>query len=164
MQNVIIKIRGVNGEGEVAFNPSEWYNMSPIRKALAIHEKAKSITGGLPFGVIKETIIGIDTSNDEPAISSDSGFDIEFKRIGGDPLTIGDIYGNESDIVVIHSIDNGKHHLILSCNDRLPSYKEVKAARYQICPDIPYMAQVFPPKDEFVNLHPNVLHLWEIEQ
>lgn len=65
---------------------------------------------------------------------------------------------------VIHSIDNGLHHISLSNKHRLPTYEEMKTARYRICPDVKYMAQIFPPESEFINVHPNCLHLYELEQ
>jgi hypothetical protein len=64
--------------------------------------------------------------------------------------------------VVIVSIDNGLWHLSISTRDALPSYKEVKAARYRFVPNDLYMAEIFPPEDEFVNVHPYCRHLWQV--
>jgi hypothetical protein len=64
---------------------------------------------------------------------------------------------------VIISIDAGNWHLSASCADRMPSYTELKYLRYQMLPDNIYMAEIFPPKDEFVNINPNVRHLWQVE-
>lgn len=63
---------------------------------------------------------------------------------------------------IIVSIDDEKWHLSISTPNALPSYKEIKAARYKYCPNNIYMAEIFPPKEEFVNLHPYVRHLWQI--
>jgi len=63
---------------------------------------------------------------------------------------------------VIVTIDNGDWHLSISTANALPSYKEIKAARYHFCPDEIYMAEILPPKSEFVNLHEFVRHLWQI--
>ncbi len=63
---------------------------------------------------------------------------------------------------IMVSIDNGKWHLSISTPDALPSYKEIKAARYKYLPDEIYAAEIFPPKKEFVNCHPYTRHLWEI--
>lgn len=46
---------------------------------------------------------------------------------------------------------------------RIPTYEELKEARYRFCPDDLIMAQVFPPMKDFLNLHPTTLHLWEID-
>lgn len=65
--------------------------------------------------------------------------------------------------LVIVSKDIGKWHLSISCRDADPTYEEIKEARYKYVPDNVYMAQIFPPKAEFVNLHPHCYHLWEIK-
>lgn len=62
---------------------------------------------------------------------------------------------------VIVSIDNDKWHLSISAEVQ-PSYKELKQARYRYLPDNIYAAQIFPPSSEFVNIHPNCHHLYEI--
>jgi len=63
---------------------------------------------------------------------------------------------------IIVSIDNGLWHLSISTERCSPSYKEIKEARYRYIPNEVTMAQIFPPKEEFVNLHPFCHHLWEI--
>lgn len=65
---------------------------------------------------------------------------------------------------VIHSVEDGMNHISLSNPHRLPTYEEMKTARYKICPDVKYMAQIFPPESEFVNVHPNCLHLYELNE
>lgn len=64
---------------------------------------------------------------------------------------------------VIVSVDNGSWHLSISAPDQLPSYKEMKEARYRYCPGDIYMAEIFPPIAEFVNVHPYCRHLWQID-
>jgi hypothetical protein len=65
---------------------------------------------------------------------------------------------------VIVTIDNDRWHLSISTNNKkiLPSYKEIKAARYKYIPDDVYMAEIFPPKRDFVNVA-EVRHLWEVK-
>lgn len=63
--------------------------------------------------------------------------------------------------LVIVSRDADLWHLSISRRDRLPSYEELKSARYQFLPDVDYAIQVFPPKENFVNVHGFCLHLWE---
>jgi hypothetical protein len=46
---------------------------------------------------------------------------------------------------------------------RIPTWDEIKDARYRFCPDEVYMAMILPPKAEYVNLHPTTMHLHEIE-
>lgn len=64
---------------------------------------------------------------------------------------------------IIVSIDNGKWHMSISTPTASPSYKEIKEARYKLIPDNVTMAQIFPPKEEFVNVHLYCHHLWEID-
>jgi hypothetical protein len=55
-------------------------------------------------------------------------------------------------------------HLSVSHAARLPSWDELKAAKYQIVPEDVVMVLVFPRRAAaYVNLHPNCLHLWEAE-
>lgn len=63
---------------------------------------------------------------------------------------------------VIVSIDNGKWHLSISTPKESPTYDEIKDARYKYIPDNVYMAQIFPPKAEFINIHKYCHHLFEI--
>ena len=46
---------------------------------------------------------------------------------------------------------------------RLPMWEEIKEARYRFCPDDVYMAQILPPKSEYINLHPTTIHLHEVD-
>lgn len=65
---------------------------------------------------------------------------------------------------IIVTIDNGRWHLSISTNNPkvLPSYKEIKAARYKFIPDEVYMAEIFPPRADFVSIS-EVRHLWEVK-
>ena len=63
---------------------------------------------------------------------------------------------------IIVSRDNGLWHLSISCANRLPTYAELVTARYRLLADVPEMAMYFPPMDEFVNVHPYTLHLYEV--
>jgi len=65
---------------------------------------------------------------------------------------------------IIVSIDAGEWHLSISTPDAQPSYKEIKEARYKYLPADITVAQIFPPKEEFVNLHPYCHHLWQIKK
>lgn len=53
-------------------------------------------------------------------------------------------------------------HLSISCIDRYPTWEEIKDARYSLCGLGLYMAMVLPPQTEYVNIHPNTFHLFEI--
>ncbi len=60
------------------------------------------------------------------------------------------------------SKDNGRWHISVSRHDRYPTWDEIKAARYDLLPNDIYMAQILPPKEKFINVHPNCFHLWEV--
>lgn len=85
-----------------------------------------------------------------------------------DPVWREDMYGSYStgmfrwkgkDIAI--TIDRGLWHLSVSCNHIL-GYYELKDIRYQFLPNNMFVAQVFPPREDFVNLHEFCFHLWEL--
>ena len=53
-------------------------------------------------------------------------------------------------------------HLSISRQDRYPSWEEIKDARYALMPPNIVVAQILPPKNDYVNIHPNCFHLWEV--
>lgn len=63
--------------------------------------------------------------------------------------------------IVMVGLESG-WHLSISHPKRLPTYDEVKEARYKFLPDNAHMAMIFPPKSEFVNVCETCFHLWEI--
>lgn len=64
---------------------------------------------------------------------------------------------------VIFAKEAGMWHLSISHPTRYPTYDEIKEARYKFIPNEITMAMIFPPKEQFVNTHPNCFHLWEIK-
>ena len=68
----------------------------------------------------------------------------------------------ECDVLV--SQDGGLWHLSISHPTRYPTYDEIKEARYKFLPDELRMAMIFPSKREFVNVHNNCFHLWELTE
>jgi hypothetical protein len=53
-------------------------------------------------------------------------------------------------------------HLSVSRDDRLPSWEEVRDARYALVPDEAVMALLLPPRSEYVNVHEYCLQMYEI--
>jgi hypothetical protein len=53
-------------------------------------------------------------------------------------------------------------HLSVSRGDRLPSWEDVRDARYALIPDDAVMALLLPPRDEYVNVHEFCLQAYEI--
>lgn len=45
---------------------------------------------------------------------------------------------------------------------RLPTWEEIKEARYSLLPDRIYAAIILPPQNEYVNCHETTMHLWQI--
>ena len=45
----------------------------------------------------------------------------------------------------------------------VPTYYEMKELRYSLEAGAKYMAMIFPPPEEFLNLHENCLHLYELD-
>lgn len=68
----------------------------------------------------------------------------------------------DGECTIIVSKDYGKWHLSISHPRRLPTYNELKEARYKYTPNLITMAQIFPPLEQYVNIHPFCLHLWQI--
>lgn len=72
---------------------------------------------------------------------------------------------------VLHAIttkEPGGWHLSVSFKPtgdnplRLPTWDELKDARYRFVPDRFTMAALLPPRAEWVDFHPTALHLWQI--
>nr|DAP24672.1 MAG TPA: hypothetical protein [Caudoviricetes sp.] len=63
---------------------------------------------------------------------------------------------------ILITIDAGRWHLSIATNHPL-GYYEIKKIRYMFLPDGIQVAQIFPPREEFVNVHENCYHLWEIK-
>ena len=66
------------------------------------------------------------------------------------------------------SISHRTNHLVGASGHplpgRIPTWDEIKEARYRFCPDAINMAMILPPKAEYVNLHPTTMHLHEISR
>ncbi len=56
----------------------------------------------------------------------------------------------------------GEWHLSVSANHTL-GYYELKEIRYKFMPDSMQVAQIFPPRKEFVNFHENCFRLYQIK-
>ena len=63
---------------------------------------------------------------------------------------------------VIVSKQRAGWHLSISRPGRLPSWEEVRDARYALVPDEATMALLLPPSSEYVNVHEYCLQLYEI--
>ena len=66
-------------------------------------------------------------------------------------------------IKIIVSNQDGWHLAVVGKN-RMPTFNEVKKARYKYIPDNVCMSMLFPPKKDYVNIHRYCLHLFQIYQ
>ena len=57
--------------------------------------------------------------------------------------------------------EGGLWHLSVAARHTL-GYYELKEIRYMFMPDDMQVAQIFPPREEFVNVHKNCFHLYEL--
>jgi hypothetical protein len=53
-------------------------------------------------------------------------------------------------------------HMSISHPTRLPTWEEVRDARYELIPDEVTMALLLPPRDEYVNVHEFCLQLYQV--
>lgn len=85
----------------------------------------------------------------------------------GSQTHVASLYTKGGCKVLVSHEDHGKGrmrwHLSISREDRYPGWNEIKDARYSLMPDDITVAQILPPAAEFVNIHSNCFHLWEID-
>ena len=62
---------------------------------------------------------------------------------------------------ILITIDDGMWHVSINTNHPI-GYYELKDVRYQFVADHRHMAQIFPPREEFVNISENCFHLYEL--
>jgi hypothetical protein len=58
--------------------------------------------------------------------------------------------------------DDWRWHISLRHKDRVPSWDELAMAGHQLRPGVCFVIGV-PPRSWWMNLHENVLHLWELK-
>ena len=63
---------------------------------------------------------------------------------------------------VIVSKQRAGWHLSISRKDRLPTWEEMRDARYALVPDEATMALLLPPQSEYVNVHEFCMQMYEI--
>lgn len=59
--------------------------------------------------------------------------------------------------------EDGLWHLSVSANHPL-GYFEMKEVRYKFMPNDMQVAQIFPPREQFVNIHENCYHLFQLNE
>jgi hypothetical protein len=74
-------------------------------------------------------------------------------------------YKYRNELTVLASVrveQDGKRWLHVSCagQDTIPSWAELKDIKNMFMGKNVVALQVLPASDKYINLHPNVLHLW----
>ena len=64
---------------------------------------------------------------------------------------------------ILINIEGGAWHMSIATKHPL-GYYELKQLRYKFMPDNMQVAQIFPSRAEFVNVHENCYHLWQIDK
>lgn len=64
---------------------------------------------------------------------------------------------------ILITVDAKKWHLSVSAKFPL-GYQQLKDVRYKFMPNDMSVAQIFPRREEFVNVHTCCWHLWEIDE
>lgn len=62
---------------------------------------------------------------------------------------------------ILINVEDGLWHLSVAANHPL-GYYEIKEIRYKFMPNDMQVGQIFPPREEFVNIHENCYHLFEL--
>ena len=57
--------------------------------------------------------------------------------------------------------DDYRWHISISGPGRVPTWEELAATAHELRPGVP-MAIGIPPRSWWMNVHPHVLHLWEL--
>lgn len=71
------------------------------------------------------------------------------------------------DVRACVSSDDGLWHLSISCAYRYPTWDEIYAAWYDLVPgagSTTIGAIILPTKAEYVNLHPNCFHVYQLAE
>jgi hypothetical protein len=68
------------------------------------------------------------------------------------------------DCTVMVGQENEMWHLSISNQEKYPDWDTIKFARYSFCPKDIVMAMLLPPETEYVNIHSNCFHLWQLKE
>ncbi len=92
-----------------------------------------------------------------------------WRDLGEIPLPTGSAKAFEkgpSRVLISHEPRHGDGklywHLSISNPTRYPGWDEIKDARYNLLPLGVTFVMVLPPPNEYVNIHNNCFHLWEM--
>lgn len=75
-----------------------------------------------------------------------------------------EVYSMDTGCIVIYSVENGREHVSVAHPKRYPNWNELTFVRYKIMKKDVRVAQILPPRDEYINAHENCFHLWEMNE
>ena len=78
------------------------------------------------------------------------------------PVDMVDVY-EYGECNIFYAIENNKYHISVACKDRYPTWDEIVYIREQLTPNNVTMAMILPPEKNYINIHNNCFHLWQIE-
>ena len=64
---------------------------------------------------------------------------------------------------ILVGIEDGLWHLSIAHPFHYPNWDIIKWVRYQFCPKNITMAMLLPPPEDYVNVHKNCFHLWQVQ-
>jgi len=64
--------------------------------------------------------------------------------------------------MVLIAKEDGRWHLSISHKNHYPGWDVIRDARYEFLPEDIVVAMLLPPKGNYVNVHENCFHLWEV--
>jgi len=73
-----------------------------------------------------------------------------------------DVYNTDTGCTILVSNEFKNTHLSISHPERYPHWEEIKKARYEILREDKDCVMFLPPKKEYVNMHQNCFHLYEV--
>ena len=73
-------------------------------------------------------------------------------------------YVTDTGCLIFIGKEEGLYHMSISHKDRYPTWDEIKQARYDLLSKSKTFAMLLPPEKEYVNIHPNCFHLYEIKE
>lgn len=89
--------------------------------------------------------------------------EILFKQLEARGCKNNKAYNMDTGSKVLYSVENGKEHVSISHKKRYPTWDEVSYVRYKLMKPNSYVVQILPPREEYINLHENCFHLWEVD-
>jgi hypothetical protein len=73
------------------------------------------------------------------------------------------VYETNTGCTILCGIEPQGWHISISHKDRYPTWDEIKTVRYKLAPKDIAMSMIFPTEKDYVNIHENCFHLYELK-